>query len=207
MDRAPEGLSFLFNPDFSKVTPGVVIGAMGQAFFSLSIGLGTMMTYASYFSRKTDLRRSASVTAILDTLVAMLAAVIIFPAVFSFGQSPAQGPALVFEILPAIFSQLPGAAIWSTLFFILLFLASLTSTISMSEVSIAFLTDEKKMSREKATWLNTLIAMFFGVFCALSFGCLSDYTIFGMTIFDIFDNVTSNILLPVGGLLISIYVG
>ena len=207
MDRASEGLSFLFNPDFSKVTPGVVIGAMGQAFFSLSIGLGTMMTYASYFSRKTDLRRSASVTAILDTLVAMLAAVIIFPAVFSFGQSPTQGPALVFEILPAIFSQLPGAAIWSTLFFILLFLASLTSTISMSEVSIAFLTDEKKMSREKATWLNTLIAMFFGVFCALSFGCLSDYTIFGMTIFDIFDNVTSNILLPVGGLLISIYVG
>ena len=207
MDKADEGLQFLFNPDFSKVTPQVVIGAMGQAFFSLSIGLGTMMTYASYFSKKTDLRRSAAITAVLDTFVAILAAVIIFPAVFSFGESPAQGPALVFEILPAIFSQLPGSAVWSVLFFVLLFIASLTSTISMSEVSIAFLTDEKKMSREKATWLNTGIAIFFGALCALSFGCLGDVKIFGLTIFGLFDYVTSNILLPVGGFFISLYAG
>lgn len=207
MDCASEGLSFLFNPDFSKVTPSVVIGAMGQAFFSLSIGLGTMMTYASYFSNQTNLKLSATATALLDMLVAILAGVIIFPAVFSFGYSPEQGPTLVFVTLPSIFSQLLGSAIWSTLFFFLLFIASLTSTISMSEVSIAFLTDEKKMSREKATWLNTGIAMFLGSFCALSFGCLSDVKIFGLTFFELFDYVTSNILMPVGGMFISIYVG
>lgn len=184
-----------------------MIGAMGQAFFSLSLGLGTMLTYGSYFSKKTRIVRSATITALLDTSVAILAGVIIFPAVFTFGVSPTQGPTLVFEILPNIFSQLPGSIFWSTLFFFLLFLASISSTISMSEVSIAYLTEEKKMSRSKATYLNTGIAMFFGTFCALSFGCLSGWTICGHTIFSLFDYVSSNILLPVGGMFIAFFAG
>lgn len=204
---ARQGLEFFFRPDFSKITGSTLIGAMGQAFFSLSIGLGTMMTYASYFRKETRLTRTAGIIAGLDTLVAVLSALIIFPAVFTFGLSPSEGPTLVFEVLPTIFHQMDGGAVWSTLFFFLLFMASLTSTISMSEISIAFLQEEKGMSRGSATIANTLIVMVFATLCALSFGCLSDVTIFGQTFFNLFDYVASNILLPVGGLLITIFVG
>ena len=210
MPKASEGLKFLFTPDFSKITPEVVVSALGQAFFSLSLGLGTMMTYGSYFSKDTRIVRSATITASLDTLVAILAGLIIFPAVFSFGMSPVQGPALVFEVLPSIFAQMPGAQIWSILFFFLLFLASLTSTISMSEVSIAFLTEEKKMSRTKASTINLIIALCGGVLSALSFGYLSDLNFFGLfevNFFAFFDFTSSNILLPLGGMLISIFAG
>lgn len=207
MPSAAEGLSFLFKPDFSKVTPSVLIGGMGQAFFSLSLGLGCLITYSSYFKRETPLVKTAFITAGLDTLVAILAGIIIFPAVFTFGEEPAAGPKLVFEILPSIFSNLPGGMIWSTLFFVLLFLASLTSTISMSEISIAYFQEEFGMSRRKATWLNIGIAMVLGIICALSFGMLSDFTICGLTVFNLFDYLSSNILLPVGGLIISIFVG
>ena len=207
MDAATEGLSFLFKPDFSQVTPSVMLGAMGQAFFSLSLGLGCLITYSSYFKKETPLLRTAGIMASLDTLVAILAGIIIFPAVFSFGLEPAAGPKLVFEILPSIFMQMPGAMLWSALFFILLFLASLSSTISMSEITIAYMTDEFGFSRRKATAINIVIAMLFGTLCALSFGSLSEWTICGMTIFNLFDYVSSNILLPVGGMIISIFVG
>ena len=207
MDAATEGLSFLFKPDFSQVTPSVMLGAMGQAFFSLSLGLGCLITYSSYFKKETPLLRTAGIMASLDTLVAILAGIIIFPAVFSFGLEPAAGPKLVFEILPSIFIQMPGAMLWSALFFILLFLASLSSTISMSEITIAYMTDEFGFSRRKATAINIAIAMLFGTLCALSFGSLSEWTICGMTIFNLFDYVSSNILLPVGGMIISIFVG
>lgn len=210
MPKAKEGLEFLFSPDFSKITPEVVVSALGQAFFSLSLGLGTMMTYGSYFSKDTRIVRSATITASLDTLVAILASIIIFPAVFSFGMSPVQGPALVFEVLPSIFAQMPGAQIWSILFFFLLFLASLTSTISMSEVSIAFLTEEKKMSRTKASTINLIIALCGSILCALSFGYLRDLNFFGLfdiNFFSFFDFTSSNILLPLGGMLISICTG
>lgn len=210
MAGAKEGLAFLFSPDFSKITPSVLIGALGQAFFSLSLGLGTMMTYGSYFSKDTRIVRSASITAGLDTLVAILSGIIIFPAVFTFGISPEQGPTLVFEVLPSIFHQLPGGAVWSALFFFLLFLASLTSTISMSEVSIAFFTEEKKMGRKKATILNTAIAMVFGTLCAMSFGWLDGLSFFGLfdiNLFTFFDFTSSNVLLPLGGMLISFFAG
>ncbi|WP_289732557.1 sodium-dependent transporter [uncultured Duncaniella sp.] len=207
MDAATEGLSFLFKPDFSQVTPSVMLGAMGQAFFSLSLGLGCLITYSSYFKKETLLLRTAGIMASLDTLVAILAGIIIFPAVFSFGLEPAAGPKLVFEILPSIFMQMPGAMLWSALFFILLFLASLSSTISMSEITIAYMTDEFGFSRRKATAINIAIAMLFGTLCAISFGSLSEWTICGMTIFNLFDYVSSNILLPVGGMIISIFVG
>lgn len=210
MSGAGDGLAFLFNPDFNKITPKVILSAMGQAFFSLSLGLGTMMTYGSYFQKDTPLVKSAAITASLDTLVAILAGIIIFPAVFTFGVSPEQGPTLVFEILPSIFNQLPGGIVWSSLFFFLLFLASLTSTISMSEVSIAYFTEEKGMSRERATLLNTAIALFFGIICAMSFGWLKELSFFGyfrIDLFTFFDFFSSNVLLPLGGMFISIFVG
>ncbi len=207
LSGAKEGLEFLFKPDFSKVDSSVLIGAMGQAFFSLSIGLGTMMIYASYFSEETPLVKSATMTASLDTLVAILAGVIIFPAVFTFNSEPAAGPKLVFEVLPDIFHQLPGGALWSTMFFFLLFLASLTSTISMSEICVAFFCEQLGLSRKKAVALNTGLAMVLGSLCALSFGALSGFKIFGLTVFNLFDYVASNILLPLGGMLISIFVG
>lgn len=202
-----EGINFLFHPDFSAITPGVLLGAMGQAFFSLSLGLGCMMTYASYFNKETKLGRTAVTTAMLDSLVAILAGVIIFPAVFSFGLSPEAGPTLVFEVLPYIFSQLPGGVVWSTLFFLLLFLASLTSTVSMSEISITYFCEEKRMSRKKATIISSAIALVGGLLCALSFGPLSDFSIFGLTIFNLFDYLSSNICLPVGGMICSLFAG
>lgn len=202
-----EGVKFLFTPDFSKITSGVLLGAMGQAFFSLSLGLGCMMTYASYFSSKNKLGKTAATTALLDSAVAILAGVIIFPAVFSFDLSPEAGPTLVFEVLPYIFNQLPGGMIWSTLFFLLLFLASLTSTVSMSEISITYFCEEKKMKRKGATILSSAIALVGGLLCALSFGALSDFTILGMTIFNLFDYLSSNICLPIGGFICSVFVG
>ena len=202
-----DGVYYLFHPDFSQLTPSVILGALGQAFFSLSLGLGCMMTYASYFSDKNKLGKTATTTALLDTLVAMLAGVIIFPAVFSFGLSPSAGPTLVFEVLPHIFMQLPGGMFWSTLFFLLLFLASLTSTVSMSEISISYFCEEKGMTRGRATVLSTFISFFGALLCALSFGPLADFTIFGLNFFDLFDYVSSNIFLPVGGFFCSIFVG
>ena len=207
MSGAAEGLAFLFSPDFNAITPGVVLGAMGQAFFSLSIGLGCMMTYASYFSDRTPIVKSATTTALLDTLVAVLSGVIIFPAVFSFGMEAEAGPKLVFEVLPSVFGRLSGSDVWSALFFFLLALASLTSTISMSEIFISFACDEFRMSRRTATVFLTLIAMSLGTLCALSFGPLRDFTLWGKTFFDLFDYVSSNILLPVGGMVISLFVG
>lgn len=207
LPKAGEGIKFLFNPDFSKITPSVILGAMGQAFFSLSLGLGCMMTYGSYFSDDTLLVRTSFTIAGLDLFVAIMSGIIIFPAVFTYGGSPSAGPTLVFEVLPTIFHRMPLGAVWSALFFLLLFLASLTSTISMSEISIAFFTEEKKMSRVSATLLVIGIALVFGSLCALSFGSLSDMKIFGLTLFNLFDFVSSNILLPAGGLVLSIFTG
>lgn len=202
-----EGINYLFHPDFSQITPSVILGALGQAFFSLSLGLGCMMTYASYFSEKNRLGKTAVTTAFLDTMVAMLAGVIIFPAVFSFDISPQAGPTLVFEVLPHIFFQLPGGMLWSTLFFLLLFLASLTSTVSMSEISISYFCEEKGFSRKRATILSTGISLCGALLCALSFGPLADITLFGLNFFDLFDYLSSNICLPVGGFFCSIFVG
>ena len=207
LPNSSAGLSFLFNPDFSKLTPKVVLGALGQAFFSLSLGLTCLLTYASYFSDRTPIVRSATIVAVLDTVVAILSGIIIFPAVFSFGLEPAAGPKLVFEILPGIFQQMPGGYFWAVAFFLLLFFASITSTISMSEISIAYFVEVRKMSRNNATLANTLIALVFGMLCALSFGVLSDFRLFGMTLFELFDYVSSNVLLPIGGVMLAVFVG
>ncbi|MDE6066421.1 MAG: sodium-dependent transporter [Duncaniella sp.] len=207
MPGAKEGLMFLFSPDFSAITPSVVLGAMGQAFFSLSLGLGCLITYSSYFKSDTPLLRTALITAGLDTFVAILAGMIIFPAVFTFGQQPEAGPKLVFEVLPSIFADMAGGVVWSTLFFLLLFLASLTSTISMAEITIAYLCEEFRMTRRGATALSIGVAMILGSLCALSFGVLGDMKVFGLTLFNLFDYTSSNILLPIGGMIISLFVG
>lgn len=207
LPEAPKGLSFLFKPDFSAITPKMMLSALGQAFFSLSLGLGCLITYASYFKEETPLLKTASISAVLDTFVAILAGMIIFPAVFSFGQQPAAGPQLVFEVLPSIFMDMPGGMIWSVLFFVLLFVASLTSTLSLFETAVAFLTGSMKMKRFPAINLTMAVVLVLAILCSLSFGLLGDVTIFGRNFFNLSDYISSNILLPLGGMLSSIFVG
>ncbi len=166
-----------------------------------------MKTYATYFKDKTSLGGNAVTTALLDTLVAILAGVIIFTALFSFGGEPAAGPRLAFEVLPDIFHRLPLGALWSALFFFLLILASLTSTVSMHETVIKFFTQDCGMNRMKATVVNCVIVLILAVLSCLSFGCLAGCKVFGMTFFNLFDYVSSNVILPLGGLLISLFVG
>lgn len=202
MPGAAEGLEFMFKPDFSKLTTEVVLGALGQAFFSLSLGMGCLVTYSSYFADDTPLIKTAVQISVLDTLVAVMAGVIIFPAVFSFGMSPAEGPTLVFEVLPNIFHNMPGGSFWSLLFFLLLALASLTSIISVSEIVVAFLCDEIRMSRVKATCIITGISMVAATLCSLSFGPLQS-----LNLFNIFDFLSSNVLMPLGGMGLCVFVG
>ncbi len=207
MPGGEAGLKFLFAPDFSKVTPSTVLVALGQAFFSLSIGIGTMVTYASYFKPDTDLRHTALNVTILDTLVAVLAGVVIFPAVFSVGIAPSSGPSLVFITLPGIFNGMPLSMVWSSVFFLLLIVAALTSTISLHEVVTAYLHEEWHLSRRAAAWTTTLSTGALGAVASLSMGVLGGWTICGLNIFDSLDYLTANIMLPVGGLLTCLFVG
>ncbi|MBE6300737.1 MAG: sodium-dependent transporter [Parabacteroides distasonis] len=207
LPNASEGLTFLFQPDFSKIDSSVILSAMGQAFFSLSIGMGCLITYASYFKKDTNLQTTALQVTLLDTLVAVLAGIMIFPAVFSFGITPTAGPELVFITLPNVFAQLPMGNVWSIIFFILLALAALTSTISMHEVATAYVHEEHQMSRGKAACLVSAGAFILGVLSSLSFGVLKDFTIGGMIFFDFLDYLTAKIMLPLGGMLICIFAG
>jgi len=207
LPNASEGLTFLFQPDFSKIDSSVILSAMGQAFFSLSIGMGCLITYASYFKKDTNLQSTALQVTLLDTLVAVLAGIMIFPAVFSFGITPTAGPELVFITLPNVFAQLPMGNVWSIIFFILLALAALTSTISMHEVATAYVHEEHQMSRGKAACLVSAGAFILGVLSSLSFGVLKDFTIGGMIFFDFLDYLTAKIMLPLGGMLICIFAG
>lgn len=202
---ASEGLTFLFNPDFSKIDSSVVLSAMGQAFFSLSIGMGCLITYASYFGKQTNLQTTALQVTILDTLVAVLAGVMIFPAVFSFGIEPTTGPELVFITLPNVFEQLPFGNIWSFVFFVLLALAALTSTISLHEVSTAYVHEEYHVSRKKAAVIVSIGVTIVGILCSLSMGLLKSYTLFGLNFFNLLDFVTAKIMLPLGGMMICIF--
>lgn len=209
---ASAGIEFLLKPDFSKVDGNVLLGAMGQAFFSLSIGMGCLCTYASYFRSDTNLTKTAFNVAAIDTMVAILAGFIIFPAAFSVGIQPDAGPSLLFITLPNVFQQAFGNLPWlaiilSLMFYILLALAALTSTISLHEVVTAYLHEEFKFSRGKAAKLVTTGCIFVGVFCSLSLGVGKNHTLFGLNLFDLFDFVTAKIMLPLGGFFISIFVG
>ena len=202
-----EGLRFLFQPDFSKITSSVALSAMGQAFFSLSLGMGCMITYGSYVNKKNNLNHTVVQVTVLDTLVAVLAGVAIFPAAFSLGINPGQGPELVFITLPSVFAQLPGGQFWAVLFFILLSLAAMTSIISLLEVVVAYITEEFKLRRKPVTVVVTLGVMVLSVMSSLSFGAWKDVTVVGMTFFDLFDTMTSKVMMPLGGLLISLFAG
>jgi len=204
---ASKGLDFLFHPDFSKLTAQAVLVALGHAFFSLSLGMGISLTYASYISDKENLLKVAISVPIADTVIAVLAGIAIFPAVFAFGIAPGSGPGLVFITLPNIFLQMPGGYVFSILFFFLFVLAALTSAIALLEVVVAFFHEELKMKREVATVFATSLITLIGMVCSLSMGPLKDYTIGGKNLFDSLDWLSSNLLLPVSGMFISIFVG
>ncbi|MBQ9822445.1 MAG: sodium-dependent transporter [Muribaculaceae bacterium] len=204
---ASKGLKFLFYPDFSQLTMRGVLDAFGQAFLSLSIGISCLVTYSSYFKDDTSLTKDATAVAALDTLVAILSGVMIFPAVFSFGVEPTAGPRLIFEVLPGIFQQMTGGYIWAFLFFLLVFFASLTSTISLSEIPITFMIEEHNMSRRRAIMWTALFTFVLAVLAALSFNVLDDIKLWGMNIFDIMDYAASNIFMLLGGLFTAVYVG
>lgn len=204
---ASAGLDYLFNPDFSKITGKACAAALGQAFFSLSLGFGTIMTYASYVDKKENILFQSSATAVSDLMFALIAGVAIMPAVFAFGLDPQSGPGLVFETLPFVFGQMPAGGFVAILFFLALLVAALTSSISMLEVAVAYLVEEKKFSRIGACVLLFVICWTVGAMCSLSFGPLSHIQIGGGNLFDFFDNLSSNILMTLGSLLTVLFVG
>lgn len=204
---AGEGLRFLFHPDFSKLTGEGILSALGHAFFSLSLGMGTLITYGSYIDKKNNLLRTAISVTVADTIIAILAGVAIFPAVFAFGIEPSSGPGLVFITLPNVFQQMPGGYFFSVLFFLLLTVAALTSSISILEVVVAYFHEELKMKRKVATIIATALIMLLGIICSLSMGIFKDYTFFDLNLFDLMDWISANLLLPLGGLFISLFIG
>ena len=204
-----EGVKFFLTPDFSRITPGVVVSALGQAFFSLSLGMGILITYSSYYPAYTKLVLTSVIVSLLSLLVAVLMGLIIFPAVKSFGldSEPLRGATLVFVTLPEVFANLPAPRVWSALFFLLLLVAALTSTISIAEVSVKMMIDRFRLSRRAGVFIVLLPLLGFSAVCSLSFGSLADFRIFGLTVFDLFDQVTTNIFLPVISLGVCIYMG
>ena len=211
LPNASKGLEFLLKPDFSKVNADVFLGAMGQAFFSLSLGMGCLSTYASYFGSDTRLGKTALSVGVIDTFVAILAGLIIFPAAFSVGIQPDAGPSLIFITLPNVFQQAFGgipflAMIFSLLFYVLLALAALTSTISLHEVVTAYLNERFKISRNCAAMLVTGFCVVTGILSSLSLGAW-DAKFFSLGFFDLLDFVTAKLMLPLGGLLVCLFVG
>lgn len=204
---AGKGVDYLFNPDFSKITGKAVAAALGQAFFSLSLGFGTIMTYASYVSRKENIMLQSVSTAVSDLMFALIAGVAIMPAVFAFGLDPQSGPGLVFETLPFVFGQMPAGGVIAILFFAALLVAAFTSSISMLEVAVAYLVEEKKFSRIWACITLFVVCWLVGALCSLSFGPLSHIEIAGGNLFDFFDNLSSNILMTLGSLFTVLFVG
>lgn len=207
LEGSEKGLAFLFKPDWSTVTFKTILIALGHAFFTLSVGMGVLLTYGSYLNKKDNMFFSGIMIALLDTLIALMAGLAIFTSVFAMGFDPADGPGLVFNVLPAVFSQMPGGGIFASLFFILLSIAALTSTISILEMLVSTMMDEFKMKRHSAVILLSLTIFILGVPSALSFGELSHFRIFGLNWFDTMDYLSANILLPFGGLLVALFVG
>jgi NSS family neurotransmitter:Na+ symporter len=193
---AGEGLRFLFQPDFSKITPKVILEALGQAFFSLSIGMGTLITYGSYINKKENLTNTAVSVTMADTIIAVIAGIAIFPAVFAFGIPPASEEGLVYITLPVIFEQMTGGYFFSLMFFVLLSVAALTSTISVLEVIVAYMSEELNITRKQATFLGTVSVAVLGIFASNS-----------AAVFNVLNFTSATILLPLGGLLIVLFIG
>lgn len=209
LPNAADGVRYFLSPDFSKITPATVINALGQAFFSLSLGMGILITFASYYHDNTNLTRTSVIVSLLSLLVALLMGLIIFPAVTSFGldKEPLEGATLVFVTLPQVFARLPMPLLWSSLFFLLLLVAALTSTVSLAEVSIAMVQDRLSMSRRKAVAIVMTPLFVLSALCSLSFGSLSGFKVFGLTIFGLLDTFTTDILLPAVSIGVCVYVG
>lgn len=213
LPNASLGLKFLFQPDFSKVNSSVVLSAMGQAFFSLSVGLGCLCTYACYFRKDVDLMKDGLSVAGIDTLVALMSGLIIFPAVCSIpGLQPDAGPSLVFITLPNVFQQVFGgvpvlAYLFSLIFYLLLVMAALTSSISMLEMSAAYFHKNLRLPRPLAAVVVSAVCLVLSMFCSWSFGSWSDVTIFGMGFFDLFDFLVAKLIMPIGGMLMCIFLG
>lgn len=209
---AMEGVRFLFQPDFSKLSSNVMLDALGQAFFSLSLGTACLCTYASYFSRDTNLLASAGQIALLDTMIAILSGLMIFPAAASVGISPDSGPSLIFITLPNVFQQafaaMPIAGyVVGVMFFALLVFAALTSTISMHEIGTAFFTEEWNMPRRRSAWVITVVASLICMVCSLSVGAMDELKLLGISVMDFCDQLTANFMLPIGALLACLFVG
>lgn len=205
LEGAGKGLEFYLKPDFSKITGDTFLAALGQAFFSLSLGMGCMITYGSYLTKDTTIPSAVGQICFLDTMVALLAGLVIFPAVFAFGVEAGAGPGLTFVTLPSVFSQMPGGPIWSSLFFLLLFIAALTSAISLLEVVSAYFIDEMGWGRPKAAWLMGLAIFILGIPSSISLA--GNLKIAGKDFLDAADFLASNVLLPLGGMLIALFVG
>lgn len=204
---AMEGLKWYLKPDFSKVTSKTFVAALGQIFFSLSLGSGGMVTYASYLSKKESIPYSSTVIAIADTSVGLLAGLAILPAVFAFGLSPTEGPGLTFVTLPNVFAQMPFGAFFSSIFFLLFFFAAITSSISMLEVSVSYITEKTSMSRKKAVVIMSILVIALGIPPLMSFGGWSGIQMFGKNLFDIYDYFVSNISFPLVGLAGALVIG
>jgi len=201
------GLAFLFSPDFAKITPAVLLTALGLAFFKLSIGMGTMLTYGSYFRADQNIPLTTTRVMLADLSVSLLAGIAIFPAVFAFGFEPAAGPSLVFMTIPAVFTAMPGGTVFMTIFFVLTAVASVGAMLSLLEVPIAILAERYALGRKPASLYTILALAALGVPAALAQSLTAEFRIFGMNPFDLFDFLSSNILLPLGGILICIFVG
>lgn len=211
LPNAERGLEFLLKPDFSKVTTDVFLGAMGQAFFSLSLGMGCLSTYASYFGSETNIGKTALSVCAIDTMVAILAGIIIFPAAFSVGIQPDAGPSLIFITLPNVFQQAFGgmpllSTLFSLMFYVLLALAALTSTMSLHEVVTAFLNEKFGLSRKVSAILVTSFCLITGILSSLSLGVWNE-KILGLSFFDLLDFITAKLMLPLNGLLACLFVG
>ena len=211
LDGAMEGVRYLFIPDWTAINFKTVLMALGQAAFSLSIGMGTLITYGSYIRKDNNLLKTSSQVALADTGIAILSSLMVVPAIFAFSSGSvgdiSPGPGLVFEVLPNVFKSMPGGTVFSIIFFFLLSVAALTSTISVLEVVVAYLKEELNFSRGKATLIASASISVLGVLATLSFGALSDFTILGHTIFGLLNYASANIMLTFGALLIVIFVG
>lgn len=205
---AQAGLEYLFKPDWGQVRGETFLAALGQAFFSLSLGMGIMITYGSYIPKEEKIPSSSATVVLLDTAVALLAGIAIFPALFAFGMEPTEGAGLVFAVVPGIFAQMGKfGPVFSIIFFSALALAALTSSMSLLEVVVAYLMDGKGMDRKQAVTLTGIALVIMNILASLSMGLLSDFPIFGVPIFDFFDYITDKIFLAIGGLLIALFIG
>jgi len=204
---AGPGLAFLFSPDLAKITPAVVLTALGLAFFKLSIGMGTMLTYGSYFRDDQNIPATTTRVMLADLSVSLLAGIAIFPAVFAFGFEPAAGPSLVFMTIPAVFTSMPGGTVFMTIFFLLTAVASVGAILSLLEVPVAILSERFGCGRKRASLYTILAIALLGVPATLSQSVMAEMKVFGMNAFDLYDFLSSNVMLPLGGILICLFVG